>query len=83
MISNRSTRIGHENTPGATLSVYLHMYMIYMNTSSAQGTGRMPEEPILDASHMKYVPALRQGPHEMLCSKILAQIIYCVISIRS
>jgi hypothetical protein len=51
------------------------MYMIYMNASSAQGTGRMPEEPIVDAAYVKYVLALRQGPYEVLCSEILAQII--------
>jgi len=35
MISNRSTGIHYENTPGATLQVYLHMYMVYMNTGPA------------------------------------------------
>jgi hypothetical protein len=35
VISNRSTGIRYENTPGATLRVHLHMYMVYVNTGPA------------------------------------------------
>lgn len=31
----------------------------------------MPEEPTVDAPHVEYVLALRQGPHELPCSEIL------------
>ena len=82
MISNRSTGIHYENTPGATLQVYLHMYMVYMNTGPAQRAGRVPKEPIVDAPHVEYVLALRQGPHKLLCSEILVSLIYHVISTR-
>jgi hypothetical protein len=65
-----STGIRHENTPGAQ-QVYLHVYMVYMNTTPAQWAGSIPLKPVVDALHVENVLALRQGSHELPASKVL------------
>ena len=54
----------YENTPGAQ-RVYLHMYMVNMNPTPAQRAGSIPLKPVVDASHVENVLALRQGSHKL------------------
>jgi hypothetical protein len=60
----------YENTPGAQ-RVYLHVHMIYMNATPAQWAGSVPLKPVVDASHVENVLALRQGSHELPRFKVL------------